>query len=54
MGEVRYSSLKKKFPEVAETLFIKTEKDATDRLESYRRLAGQQDVVIQEAASTEE
>lgn len=41
MGEVRYSSLKKKFPEAAEVLFEKTEKDSVARLESYRRLAGQ-------------
>lgn len=54
MGEVRYSSLKKQFPEVAETLFEKTEKDAKDRLESYRRLAGQYDAVTQEAAAAKE
>jgi len=41
MGEVRYSSLKKQFPEVAESLFEQTEKDAADRLEGYRRLAAQ-------------
>jgi pyruvate-ferredoxin/flavodoxin oxidoreductase len=41
MGEVRYSSLLKKFPEQAEDLFAKTERDAMDRLEQYRRLAGQ-------------
>lgn len=39
MGEVRYSSLKKQFPEAADALFEKTEKDAKDRLESYKRLA---------------
>lgn len=54
MGEVRYSSLKKQCPEVAETLFKKTEKDAKDRLESYRRLAGQYDAVTQEAAAAKE
>lgn len=41
MGEVRYSSLQKAYPEIAEELFAKTEKDAMDRLESYRRLANQ-------------
>ena len=41
MGEVRYSSLKKQFPEVAESLFEQAEKDAADRLEGYRRLAAQ-------------
>ncbi len=40
MGEVRYSSLKKQFPDVAEELFAKTEQDAMERLQSYRRLAG--------------
>ena len=42
MGEVRYSSLIKAFPEVAEELFVKTEKDAMERLESYKRLAKEQ------------
>lgn len=40
MGEVRFSSLKKQFPEQAEELFAKTEKDAKDRLETYKQLAG--------------
>ncbi|NMC31274.1 MAG: pyruvate:ferredoxin (flavodoxin) oxidoreductase [Veillonellaceae bacterium] len=38
MGEVRYSSLTKQFPEQAEALFDKTEKDAKERLANYRRL----------------
>ena len=42
MGEVRYSSLKRQYPEVAESLFIKTEKDAMARLEKYKRLAAAQ------------
>ncbi|MEG0775232.1 pyruvate:ferredoxin (flavodoxin) oxidoreductase [Clostridium sp.] len=41
LGEVRYASLAKVFPEAAEALFEKTEKDAMDRLESYRKLAAQ-------------
>lgn len=41
MSEVRYSSLQKAYPEIAEELFAKTEKDAMERLESYRRLAKQ-------------
>ena len=41
MGEVRYSSLKKQFPDAAEALFDKTEQDAKERLETYKRLAGQ-------------
>ena len=38
MGEVRYSSLAKAFPEVAEQLFEKTEQDAKERRESYVRM----------------
>ena len=41
MGEVRYSSLAKVYPEIAEELFVKTEKDAMDRLEGYKKLAEQ-------------
>ncbi|MDD6795173.1 MAG: pyruvate:ferredoxin (flavodoxin) oxidoreductase, partial [Clostridiaceae bacterium] len=39
MGEVRYSSLAKSFPEAAEALFEKTYKDAMERLEGYKKLA---------------
>lgn len=39
MGEVRYSSLIKEFPEVADAMFAKAEKDAKDRLDYYKRLA---------------
>ena len=39
MGEVRYSSLKKQFPDIAWELFNKTEKDAMERLENYKKLA---------------
>lgn len=42
MGEVRYSSLQKQFPELAEALFAKTEADAKDKLAIYRRLAEQE------------
>jgi len=42
MGEVRYSSLAKAFPEAAEALFEKTQKDAMERLEGYKKLANQQ------------
>ena len=38
MGEVRYSSLLKAFPEAAEALFEKTKKDAMERLEGYIKL----------------
>ena len=42
MGEVRYASLLKSFPEQAEALFAKTEADAKERRENYKRLAEQQ------------
>ena len=38
-GEVRYAALAKVFPELAEELFDKTEKDAKERLENYKKLA---------------
>ena len=41
MGEVRYASLAKSFPEAAEALFEKTQKDAMERLENYKKLANQ-------------
>ncbi len=42
MGEVRFSSLQKLFPETAEALFAKTEQDAKTRLEGYKKLAGKE------------
>lgn len=42
MGEVRFSSLQKLFPETAEALFEKTESDAKERLEGYKKLAGKE------------
>ncbi len=42
MGEVRYSSLLKMFPETAEALFEKTESDAKERLANYKKLAGKE------------
>ena len=42
MGEVRYSSLLKMFPETAEALFEKTEADAKERLANYKKLAGKE------------
>jgi pyruvate-ferredoxin/flavodoxin oxidoreductase len=41
MGEVRYSSLAKAFPEAADALFEKTKEDAMSRLEGYKKLAAQ-------------
>ncbi|MDU6791778.1 MAG: thiamine pyrophosphate-dependent enzyme, partial [Anaerococcus sp.] len=39
-GEVRYSSLKRSFPETADQLYQEAEKAAKDRYETYKRLAG--------------
>ncbi|HHW13592.1 MAG TPA: pyruvate:ferredoxin (flavodoxin) oxidoreductase, partial [Firmicutes bacterium] len=39
LGEVRYATLKKQFPERAEELFAQAEKDAAARRETYKRLA---------------
>ncbi|WP_040194890.1 pyruvate:ferredoxin (flavodoxin) oxidoreductase [Clostridium culturomicium] len=41
LGEVRYASLAKMYPEIAEELFAKTEQDAKERLEGYKKLAAQ-------------
>ena len=38
MGETRFSSLQRTFPEIAEALFQKTEEDAKERYESYVRM----------------
>ena len=40
MGEVRYSSLKRNFPDAAQELFDKTQHDAEDRIAGYKILAG--------------
>ncbi|MCI2110292.1 MAG: pyruvate:ferredoxin (flavodoxin) oxidoreductase [Acidaminococcaceae bacterium] len=42
MGEVRYSSLKIKFPETADAFFAKTAKDMKGRLDAYKKLAGKE------------
>ena len=39
MGQVRYSSLAKEFPDSAEDLFTKAEENAKERLEGYKKLA---------------
>ncbi len=39
MGQVRYTSLQKAFPEIAEELFAKAEEDAKERYENYKRMA---------------
>ncbi len=38
MGEVRYASLKKQFPEVADKLFARAEKEAEDKIDYYKKL----------------
>ena len=40
MGEVRYSSLKRNFPDAAQELFEKTQHDAQERINSYKILSG--------------
>ncbi|HZK02357.1 MAG TPA: pyruvate:ferredoxin (flavodoxin) oxidoreductase, partial [Anaerovoracaceae bacterium] len=39
MGQVRYTSLMLEFPDEAEKLFAKAEKDAVERYENYKKLA---------------
>ena len=39
MGEVRYSSLTRTFPEKAEDLFKKAEQDMKERYETYKHMA---------------
>jgi pyruvate-ferredoxin/flavodoxin oxidoreductase len=41
MGEVRYSSLTRSFPDSAKKLFKKAEEDMKDRYENYKKIAGQ-------------
>jgi pyruvate-ferredoxin/flavodoxin oxidoreductase len=38
MSEVRYTTLQRQFPDVAEELFVKAEKDAKERYNSYKRM----------------
>ncbi len=40
-GEVRYTSLERAFPDRADVLFEKAERDARERYEAYLRLAGE-------------
>ena len=40
-GEVRYTSLSRTFPEIADELFTKAEENAKERLETYKKLAAQ-------------
>ncbi len=40
MGEVRFSALKRQYPDIADELFAKTERDAAERRMTYEKLAG--------------
>ncbi|MDY3305117.1 MAG: hypothetical protein SOW78_12760, partial [Clostridia bacterium] len=40
MGENRYLMLKKAYPDIADQLFDKAEKDLLDRYETYKAMAG--------------
>ena len=42
MGEVRYSSLARAFPQNAERLFQKAEEEAEERYETYKQMAATQ------------
>ncbi|WDV45229.1 pyruvate:ferredoxin (flavodoxin) oxidoreductase [Clostridiaceae bacterium M8S5] len=41
-SEVRYTSLEKTFPELASQMFVKAEKEAKERYDSYKRMAEMQ------------
>ncbi|MFP4015671.1 MAG: pyruvate:ferredoxin (flavodoxin) oxidoreductase [Halanaerobiales bacterium] len=42
MSEIRFTQIQNTFPEIAEELFAKAEKDAKERYESYKRMAEMQ------------
>ena len=42
MGQIRYSSLAKEFPSVADKLFDQVEEDARQKYETYKALAEQE------------
>ena len=44
MGEVRYSSLARAFPEKAKSLFEKAEDDMNERFETYKQMAADKGV----------
>ena len=41
MNQVRYSSLVKTFPDIAEELFEQTEQNARERYEKYKAMAAE-------------
>ena len=54
MGEVRFASLAKLFPDKAEELFEKTERDAKQRRENYVRIQKSYDQEIADRKAKEE
>ena len=46
MAQVRYSSLAKEFPEIAEKLFAMTEEDAMDKYRTYKELADRETALL--------
>ena len=46
MSEVRYSQLMSSFPDMAEELFRKSEEDAKNRYQTYKRLAEAEESVF--------
>ena len=45
MNQVRYSSLAKEFPDIADKLFASAEQDTVDRYEKYLKLASEPDEI---------
>ena len=46
MGQVRYSSLSKEFPEIADKLYAMTEQDAKDKYHTYKELAERDNALL--------
>ena len=46
MDQIRYSSLAKEFPDVAEKLFTMTEEDAKAKYHTYRELADRETALL--------
>ena len=46
MGQVRYSSLSKEFPEIADKLYAMTEQDAKEKYHTYKELAERDNALL--------
>ena len=46
MAQIRYSSLAKEFPEIADKLFAMTEEDAKDKYNTYKELAARDTALL--------